>query len=57
MEKKFIIIIENSLGGTKYNFKLAKNYKNLKIGTIYTANYKLIKFCSEIMWEKINKSL
>ena len=38
------IIIENSIGGIKYSFKLTKNYKNLKKDTLYEANYKLIKF-------------
>ena len=48
------VIIEESNGGNKYKIKVNKNIKNLKVNTLYDCNYKLIKFCSDEVWEKIN---
>ena len=60
-EKKFLkkiydipVIIEESNGGNKCKIKVNKNIKNLKVNTLYDCNYKLIKFCSDEVWEKIN---
>ena len=47
------IIIESSVGGNKYSFKTKKKLYNLKLDVIYEASYKLIKFCSEEVWNKI----
>lgn len=50
--KNFIIIpiiIDSSIVGTKYKYKVVKNIKNLKANVLYEVNYKLIKFCSEKM--------
>ena len=48
------IIIENSIGCNKYSFKVCKNFKCLKKNKIYEANYKLIKFCNENVWNDLN---
>lgn len=47
------IIIESLFGGNKYSFKTKKKLYNLKLDVIYEASYKLIKFCSEEVWNKI----
>ena len=47
-------IIQGYIGGTKYSFKTVKNHKYLK-KKIYEANYKLIKFCPEHIWNILNK--
>ena len=47
------IIIEDAKGGDKYRIKLLNDYNELKKDRIYEANYKLIKFCSEDLWNKI----
>ena len=51
------VIIEESNDGNKYKIKVNKNIKNLKVNNIYEWNYKLIKFCSDEVWEKINSCL
>lgn len=51
------IIIESSLGGDKYKFKVVYNVKKLKTNKIYQANYKLIKFCSNEVWDKITNNI
>ena len=48
------MIIEESNGGNKYKIKVNKNIKNLKVNTTYECNFKLIKFCSDEVWENIN---
>ena len=50
------IIIESSEGAQKYKFKIGKELNGLKFGTIYEAHYKLIKFCSNNVWDKIKNS-
>ena len=51
------IIIESSLDGDKYKFKVVHNVKQLKTNKIYQANYKLIKFCSNDVWDKITNNI
>lgn len=48
------IIINSSLGGNKYKFNTTKNINGLKKTKIYEADYKLIKLCSEAVWNKLN---
>ena len=49
------LLIEESIGGTKYSFKPAINFKNLKSNKVYEAGCKLIKFCSNKIWDEIIK--
>lgn len=49
------IIIEASLGCDYYQFKVWKNLRDLKVNNTYKAYYKLIKFVSDDVWDKINK--
>ena len=48
------IISEYSIGGINYSFKIIKEMFGLKTNIIYMANNKLIKFCSEDVWNKIS---
>ena len=49
------IIIEAPLGGDYYEFRVLKNYNDLKLGLTYKAYYKLIKFVNDDIWNKLNK--
>lgn len=49
------IIILKSICDSKYIFKVSKNAKNLKKTKTYEASYKLIKFCTDDVWNSINK--
>ena len=46
------IIIDSSIGGTRYKFQVAVNINGLEKGNFYIANYRLIKFFSNEVWEK-----
>ena len=50
------IIIEGCKGGNNCSFKLTVNLDGLKNDTIYKADYRLIKRCSEEIWDHILKN-
>ena len=47
------IIIDSAVGGTKYKFKVKKEVYGLKLNTLYTCNYKMIKFCNNDVWNSL----
>ena len=49
------IIIDSSFGGDYYKFKIIKNFGNLNKDIVYKAHYKLIKFYTEDVWNKLSK--
>ena len=55
-KSKIPIIIEGCTGGNNYSFKLPINLDDLKIDTIYNADYRLIKRCTEEIWDHILKT-
>ena len=45
------ILIQEPLGGTNYSFNVIKDICDLKSNIIYKADYRLIKRCSDNVWE------
>ena len=50
------IIIQGCKGGNYYSFKLPINLDGLKNDTIHNPDYRLIKRCSEEIWDHILKT-
>lgn len=47
------IIIENSIGNTKYIIKVVKDMYNLKANTFYKCHYRITKFVKDDIWNII----